>query len=97
MLDILHGVSEEDGGGGIRSTHLGLRALEGRKEGGMKESWFRESQARSNITSHTEVRILIKYRQREISALHRAGVNWRTLLIHNSNITYLCMGRTGKC
>ncbi len=60
MLDILHGVSEEDGGGGIRSTHLGLRALEGRKEGGMKESWLRETQARSNITSHAEVRILNK-------------------------------------
>ncbi len=58
VFDLLHGVCEEDGGGGVTGTHLGLGALQGWEERGVEESGLGKAQARRHVSRHTEVRVL---------------------------------------
>lgn len=58
LFYLLHGVCEEDGGGGIRRTHLGLRTLQSWEEGGVKQGWLVEAETRSNVSRHAEIGIL---------------------------------------
>ena len=58
LLDLLHAVCEEDRGGGLTGTHLGLGTLQGREECGVEEGRFREPQAWCHVTSHTKIRVL---------------------------------------
>ena len=59
-FDALHGVSEEDGRGGVGGTHLGLWTLESRKEGGVKKGRLVEPETRGHVTCHPEVGVLQK-------------------------------------
>ena len=52
-------VGEEDGGGGVAGTHLGLRPLQGWEEGGMEQSRFVEAKPRGHITCHAEIGVLV--------------------------------------
>ena len=58
VLDLLHGVCEEDGCVGVGGTHLGLGALQGREEGGVEQSWLVEAKTGGHIPSHAEIRVL---------------------------------------
>ena len=52
-------VGEEDGGGGVAGTHLGLRPLQSWEEGGVEQSWFVEAKSRGHITCHAEIGVLV--------------------------------------
>lgn len=58
MFNLLHCVSEENGGVRIRCAHLGLRALQGWEEAGVEQCWLVKAKLRGNISRHTKIGIL---------------------------------------
>ena len=58
LFDLLLGVGEEDGAGGVRGAHLGLGALQGWEEGGVQQRWLVEAQPGGHVTSHAEIGVL---------------------------------------
>ena len=60
MFNFFGCVSEEDGGGGVTGTHLGLRPLQGWEEGRVEQSRFVEAKPRGHITCHAEIGVLVR-------------------------------------
>lgn len=59
VLDLVSGISHEDGRRVNGSAHLGLRTLKSREETSVDQRWLGILETLSNITSETEIRILI--------------------------------------
>ena len=57
-LNLVIGVSEEDGGGWVTGAHLGLGSLQSWEEGGVKESRLWVAQTRCHISCHSKVGVL---------------------------------------
>ena len=56
--NLFRGIRQVDGGVFVAGRHLRLGAQQGRDEGGVDQAGFLELQSRSNVSRHSEVRIL---------------------------------------
>ena len=74
VLDLLGGVSEEDGGVGITGAHLGLGPLQGGEEGGMQQGRFRIADPGGHVAGHPEVRVLVARKSQVMLVLSVPGV-----------------------
>jgi hypothetical protein len=59
VLDFLFGVCQEDSRGRIRGRHLLVVALQSWEELGVQSARLGELQSRSDVSGHSEVRILV--------------------------------------
>lgn len=101
VLDLVSGISHEDGRGVNGSAHLGLRTLKSREETSVDQGWLGVLETLSNITSETEIRILINSTGDQTGNVllatkdvrERIGEGWCSL---NSNKVELANSITGK-